>query len=307
MEPVISTGVIVLLGSAVALLILVDWYLSGKLNLSRNVDNIVVWSLNLLVAAHAVELVTPLYHWAYLQRLSPLDAESIWLTALAVLVYDFLYYWFHRGSHKLSLLWKVHSVHHQTTKLIPSLGLRSSAFDFAVIWMITIPMILLGFGSQYLIAALFVHGLYQLFLHNEWNLSLGKLEWLFNTPRHHSLHHATNPEYIDKNFGSIFIIWDRLFGTFVKCKKEPEIGIHGPNYSHDPLLTNLAPFAAPVLPSGWQRARGRFSAALYGVIFVATMLAIWQEQLANPLLLMVVLLALFINSIVVIGRHEDRQ
>ncbi len=231
---------------------MLDRLVLGKGYYKETASNLAVWSLNLIVAAKAVILITPLYYWAYKNQLYRFDDNSALAVLSAIVVYDFFYYIFHRVSHKFTVLWAVHSVHHQAHQLIPSLGLRSSVFDFAVIWMITIPMVLIGFGSYYVIAALFAHGLYQLFLHNQWKVTLGPFEWLLNSPNHHSLHHATNKKYIDKNFGSILIIWDRLFGTYVKRTVEPIIGIHGVNMAHDPLLTNIVPFFGKYAAKQWQ-------------------------------------------------------
>ena len=262
-------------------------------------SNLAVWSLNLVVAAQAVFLITPLYHWAYLNQLHRFSDDSFCIVLLAIVVYDFFYYIFHRISHKFSLLWLVHSVHHQTHQLIPSLGLRSSVFDFAVIWLITIPMVLIGFGSYYVIAALFTHGLYQLFLHNQWKVSLGSFEWLLNTPSHHSLHHATNKEYIDKNFGSILIVWDRLFGTYVERTVEPSIGIHGLNITHDPLLTNIAPFFGRLAPKQWQ---DRYHPLMTWTAVSVVMLVIggvFFGYMQSSLLCIGVLAALLIQSVLV--------
>lgn len=223
-------------------MMLLDYILSDSFYWSESLSNLAAWALTLAVGILAIPIITPLYHWAYGQSLLELDDSSIWTIAAAILIYDFLYYWYHRLSHAFWPLWNVHAVHHQATHLSPSLGLKSSILDFAAICLVTIPMVLIGFGSQSLIIALGIHGLYQLFLHQQWQFSLGPLELVLNTHNHHALHHAKNKEYIDKNFGSIFIIWDKLFGTFVKKNKAPIIGIHGGNYAFDPVLSNLMPW-----------------------------------------------------------------
>lgn len=212
------------------------------LEYSSDTSNLSAWALNLAVAGVAIVWVTPLYHWFFYQRQWQGLPDVWWSYLLAVFCYDFLYYWFHRISHSLRLFWNVHSVHHQAKRLTPSLGLRSSAFDFAVIWLITGPLLWLGFGTEMLIFSVAVHGLYQIILHNEWKINFGTLEWILNTPSHHRLHHAINPEYLDKNFGSIFIIWDRIFGTFAEESVEPEIGIIGVNEWSSPLKSNIFPW-----------------------------------------------------------------
>jgi len=186
--------------------------------------------------------MTPLYHWFFYQRQWGAIPDEYWAYGLGIFCYDFLYYWYHRASHHWLLLWNIHSVHHQAKRLTPSLGIRSSALDFAALWMILGLMFWLGFSSQMIIFTLAVHGFYQLFLHNEWNINLGSLEWLLNTPNHHRLHHAINTEYLDKNFGSILIIWDRIFGTFAEKSVEPEIGIIGVNEWNSPIKSNIFPW-----------------------------------------------------------------
>jgi hypothetical protein len=198
--------------------------------------------------------MTPLYQWFYYQRLwEPLpDNSAVWFCS--VLIYDFLYYWFHRLSHRLRILWNVHSVHHQAERLIPSLGLRSSAFDFTVYWLLLAPLLWLGFSSEALVFTMAVHGGYQLFLHNETGYRGGILGDFLNVPSHHKVHHSINSEYLDKNFGSILIVWDRLFGTYVDGASEniktnpPKIGVLGSYSILNPLVSNLLPWIESVKP-----------------------------------------------------------
>jgi sterol desaturase/sphingolipid hydroxylase (fatty acid hydroxylase superfamily) len=230
--------------SIATIMILLDLMLSSNFNWAESLSNMAAWALTLAIGSLAIPLITPIYHWAYGQPLFILDNSNVWTIVAAVFIYDFLYYWYHRLSHAFWVLWNVHAVHHQATQLTPSLGLKSSILDFAVICLVTIPMVLMGFGSQSLIVALGIHAIYQIFLHHQWQFSLGPFERVFNTHNHHALHHATNKEYLDKNFGSILIIWDKVFGTFAKKHREPNIGILGGNYAHDPVLSNVMPWLA---------------------------------------------------------------
>ena len=245
-------------------------------DISADAGNLGAWSLNLAVAGVAVVWMTPVYHWFFYQRVWQPLPDVWWAYVLAVVCYDFLYYWFHRASHTLRPLWNVHSVHHQATRLVPSLGLRSSVFDFAVLWLIAGPLFWLGFGTEMLIFSVAIHGLYQVFLHNEWDIRLGSLGWILNTPAHHRLHHATNPQYLDKNFGSILIIWDRLFGTFVQETEKPEIGIIGRNSPGDPLTANLHPW----LGRWWPDTQPTRAAA--GLCFAAVVFLVSSLMLQFP-------------------------
>lgn len=231
-----------------ACLCLIDHKISSRSLWLDTSSNLATWGLNLAVAAVAISWMTPLYYWAYENKPDLWQQDSVLFWPLAILIYDFLYYWFHRLSHKVSLLWAVHSVHHQCRVMTPSLGVRSSALDFAVAWMILLPMIFMGFSSQHLMFALTAHGIYQIFLHNNWPIKLGRLESILNSHNHHAVHHAINPEYVDKNFGSIFIVWDKLFGTFVSRQQPVEIGILGDNHFANPLMSNLAPYLQVIHP-----------------------------------------------------------
>lgn len=220
----------------------VGHFYSRGLSINDDISNLSVWVLNLSFGAIALGVMTPLYHWFFYQRIWPGLEDTAYNYLLAIVCYDFLYYWFHRASHRWRILWNIHSVHHQARRLTPTLGVRSSVFDFAAIWLILGFMYWLGFSSEMIITTLAFHGMYQIFLHNDWRINLGPLESLLNTPAHHRLHHAVNPEYLDKNFGSVFIVWDRIFGTFVRKSSPEKIGVLGLNAWHSPIKSNLLPW-----------------------------------------------------------------
>ncbi|EAT10962.1 sterol desaturase family protein [Bermanella marisrubri] len=267
-----------------------------------DVSNVAVWVLSMSVGGIMLVVITPLYHWIYFQRIWLELPSSIATYALAVLAYDFLYYWFHRASHRYRLLWSVHSVHHQSKRLVPSLGVRSSVFDFAVIWIILGAMFWLGFSSDMIVFSVATHGLYQLFLHNEWNIRFGIFEWILNTPSHHRLHHATNPEYIDKNFGSVFIVWDRFFGTFAEQQSNPKIGILGMNAWKSPLKSNLLPWFTVLAKEGEDKL-SLVGMILISVAIVVSLLALlmqWSIEIAT----LILLVALLASDIISIKKHK---
>jgi sterol desaturase/sphingolipid hydroxylase (fatty acid hydroxylase superfamily) len=134
---------------------------------------------------------------------------------LLILAGDFLYYWSHRLGHFLRWLWASHVVHHTSERLNFLASLRQGWTDpLSGLWLFWLPLGLLGFPSaawnEYFVALL----LWQLWIHNEWCGRVGPLEWIFVTPSHHRVHHSLQPEHNDRNFGGIFIVWDRLFRTF---------------------------------------------------------------------------------------------
>jgi len=151
--------------------------------------------------------------------------ETIGTWFIALIFADFLAYWHHRLSHEINFMWAAHGVHHQSEELNMTTVFRVSALAvldraFFFIWL---PVV--GFSSVYSISALVTIGLYQFLTHTRLMGKLGILEYIFVTPSHHRVHHATNPKYIDKNYGHVFIIWDKLFGTFVPETEEPSYGI----------------------------------------------------------------------------------
>lgn len=142
-----------------------------------------------------------------------------WTAALAVLGADFLYYWEHRASHRINLFWSLfHSVHHSSPVYDQTTALRLSVVDGLQSAAFYAPLVLAGFPPPLVLVAVLVVVAYQTWIHTELVAHLPRpLEWLLNTPSHHRVHHGSNPEYLDKNYGGILIVWDRLFGTF-----EPE-------------------------------------------------------------------------------------
>src|SRR5262245_14501746 len=161
----------------------------------------------------------PLY-LAYQYRLFEIPATSLVALAILFVLVDFAEYWFHRAAHRVRFMWASHSVHHSTTRFnltaavrLPWTGASSGAGVFFP------PMSLFGLHPLALTVILFLNLLYQFSLHTEHAPRLGPLEWVLNTPAHHRVHHAANASCLDKNFGGVFIIWDRLFGTFAEAPK----------------------------------------------------------------------------------------
>ncbi len=145
---------------------------------------------------------------------------TFWSVALLFLLQDFLYYWFHRASHNIRWMWASHVAHHSSQRLNFSTAFRQSlTYPISGMWLFWVPLVMLGFPPETVIMVVLLNLFYQFFIHSQVVPKLGKFEWLFNTPRHHRVHHAHNADYIDKNFGGILIIWDRLFGTFVEEKE----------------------------------------------------------------------------------------
>jgi sterol desaturase/sphingolipid hydroxylase (fatty acid hydroxylase superfamily) len=173
----------------------------------------------------------------YRQLEIPMDAAWAW--ACCFVGHDFLYYWFHRFSHEVNAGWAAHVVHHQSEEYNLAVALRQGAFQPAVSWVFYLPLAVLGFPPAMFLAVSAFDTLYQFWIHTRLIGRLGPLEWVFNTPSHHRVHHARNPRYIDRNHGGTLIVWDRLFGTFAQERDEPVYGITKPLASFNPLWANL--------------------------------------------------------------------
>ncbi len=164
---------------------------------------------------------------------------SWWLLVLTIIAADLSFYTYHILSHKIRVLWTDHSVHHTSTEFDLTTNLRGSVFNGYYSWIpMCIPLLL---GVHPLLVAWaqgFVND-YTFFLHTCKVKKLGWYEKVFNTPSHHRVHHATNPQYIDKNFGALLIVWDKLFGTFEEEKEECVFGTKRVNRSKNPFMIML--------------------------------------------------------------------
>jgi sterol desaturase/sphingolipid hydroxylase (fatty acid hydroxylase superfamily) len=182
----------------------------------------------------------PLY-FAYQHRLFEIPMTLVTLVILFVLV-DFAEYWFHRAAHRVRFMWASHAVHHSTTRFNLTAAVRlpwTGALSGAVLFFV--PLTLIGFHPLAVTAMALLNLVYQFFLHTEHAPRLGPLEWVLNTPAHHRVHHASNEHCLDKNFGGVFIIWDRLFGTFAEAPSDEKLrfGLVSPLPSQGLLTVNF--------------------------------------------------------------------
>lgn len=168
-----------------------------------------------------------------------LSQSAVSFVILFVL-YDLCFYWSHRMSHQISLLWGGHVVHHQSEDFNLSVALRQSSTAF--IWSLPfyLPLALMGFHPMQFLMVAGLNLLYQFWIHTEHIAKLGWVELIMNTPSHHRVHHGRDPKYIDKNYAGVFIIWDRLFGTFKEEEEKPTYGITKPLKSWNPVYANFA-------------------------------------------------------------------
>lgn len=174
------------------------------------------------------------YNW----RLVTLPWDSLWTWWLCFLGVDLGYYWLHRASHEINILWAAHQVHHSSEDYNLSTALRQSALQNYCVWMFYLPMALAIPPSAFLVHNQF-NLLYQFWIHTEIIRSLGPLEYILNTASHHRVHHGRNRYCIDKNYGGTLIIWDRIFGTFQAEGEQVVYGLTHPINSFEPFYIQL--------------------------------------------------------------------
>lgn len=189
--------------------------------------------------------------WGYvLQNFALIDMPLTWFDAsprgivlwiTAVLAWDFCYYWAHRFGHEISILWAAHAVHHQSEDYNLSTALRQTSTGFLFGWIFYLPLFLVDFPLEILLTVNAVNLIYQFWVHTQVVNRMGVLDRILVTPSNHRVHHAQNQRYIDKNYGGIFILWDRLFGTFEpESDDEPVIfGVRKSLATWNPFRANL--------------------------------------------------------------------
>ncbi|HAI76418.1 MAG TPA: sterol desaturase family protein [Microscillaceae bacterium] len=171
------------------------------------------------------------------------NTQFSWVNFIILFIaWDFCYYWAHRMSHEINLFWSGHVVHHQSEDYNLAVALRQSWFQ--AIWTAPfyLPLALVGFRPEDIVYVSGLNLIYQFWIHTEVIDKMGFLEWFMNTPSHHRVHHGRNPKYIDKNHAGVFIIWDRMFGTFQAEEERPVYGITTPINSWNPIWANFSHF-----------------------------------------------------------------
>lgn len=195
----------------------------------------------LLVLLLAVPLAAP-YLWLYEHaRVTDWFAGHTAVAwAVAFVGSDFFYYWFHRWSHESAAGWFSHVVHHQSEFYNLSVALRQDAWQPLFSLWFQLPLALLGVPPLVFATAYGLVIVYQFWIHTRLIDRMGPLEWVMNTPSHHRVHHGVDPQYLDKNYAGVFIVWDRLFGTFEPERVAPTYGTIEPLSSFNPVWSHLA-------------------------------------------------------------------
>jgi sterol desaturase/sphingolipid hydroxylase (fatty acid hydroxylase superfamily) len=199
--------------------------------------------------------IVPTVIWAYaFQQFALLDMPLAWFDAsatglllwlVAMVAWDFCYYWSHRCGHEVSILWASHAVHHQSEDYNLSTALRQTSTGFLFNWIFYLPLFLIGFPPEVLITVNSLNLIYQFWVHTQHIGKLGVFDRILVTPSNHRVHHAQNEKYIDRNYGGILVLWDRLFGSFQEeLDDEPVVfGVRKPLASWNPFWANVQVYA----------------------------------------------------------------
>ncbi|AJY18530.1 MULTISPECIES: sterol desaturase family protein [Burkholderia] len=241
------------------------WYLAR----TRPQDHVYAWRDTLCNAALALMhqgadklawvFVIPVYAYCY-DRYRLFTWHDGWLSfAVLFVAQDFLYYVFHRASHRVRWLWAAHVVHHSSERMNFSTAFRQSLmYPVAGMWVFWLPLAVLGFPPQQIVGIVLINLAFQFFVHTQAIGKLGWLEYVFNTPSIHRAHHARNARYIDRNYAGVLVIWDRLFGSYVDEATDdpPQYGIVERLESNNPLVATFHEWRAMVADAlrveGWR-------------------------------------------------------
>lgn len=248
-----------------------------------------ITNLNLGIGSQATGILTKLLvlgayetvytHWRFLSL-----PQSWWVWPAAFVLFDYIYYWAHRLGHEWNYMWGAHIVHHQSQQFNLSVALRQSWIHNLLSFFMFLPLALLGVPLYMLVLIGAFTTLFQYWIHTKAIRKMPRwFEYIFNTPSHHRVHHATNPQYLDKNYAATFILWDRLHGTFCREQEEPVYGITKPLGSLNPIWANLHFY--PELWKGIQREKGllrKIALPFRGPAYLGTLLPAAPPQKQQP-------------------------
>jgi sterol desaturase/sphingolipid hydroxylase (fatty acid hydroxylase superfamily) len=190
-----------------------------------------------LRAVEAGALALP-FVLVYRYRLFDIPLDRAWAIVALFLGTEFFYYWHHRAAHRIRWMWATHAVHHSPTRLNYTAGIRLGwTGAISGNFLFFLPLVWIGFHPLAVLGMLGVNLGYQFFIHTQLAPHLGPLEWVLNTPRHHQVHHAANTACIDRNFGGVLIVFDRMFGTFTERPEGEALryGLGEQLVSHNPI------------------------------------------------------------------------
>ena len=225
------------------LLVLLEWALTilKKKDYYDGLDTLSATCIGLVNISISAVLKLGIYGVIlFFYNLVPWSIPRVWWAyILCIISIDFCRYWSHRLTHVNRFWWATHVTHHNSEKYNWSVSFRLGWTQHIKI-IFFIPVVLMGFDPVLFFICHQIEVLYQFWIHTEYIRKLpAPIEYIFVTPSHHRVHHSTNKQYLDKNFGSTFIIWDRIFGTFRAEEEKPVYGITTPINSYNPITLNF--------------------------------------------------------------------
>ena len=226
-----------IIAAAILLIEIAEAYFSGKLRSKTWLEMIASASTQIPYLFVEITLMSAAYASIYLlSYYVPWSIPSNWWSfALVLLLADITYYWEHRVAHQVRILWTQHAVHHSSRDINMVTGIRFGPLESVWSFVAHLPLTFMGFAPELIFAGIIINLAYQTWLHTELIGKLGPLEWVLNTPSHHRVHHGSDDKYLDKNYGGITIIWDRLFGSFQEEEETPRYGLTTDFDSQNPI------------------------------------------------------------------------
>lgn len=225
-------------------LILIEYFSTRKKHpeyyrLNDSITNLNVGVSHLLFKLLTTGLMFGAYVWVK-ENFAIVQLSGFWAYIVVLILFDFCFYWAHRFGHEVNLFWGAHIVHHQSEEYNLTVALRQSWIHSLLAFIFFLPIAFLGIDILTLGICAGINSFYQFWIHTKAIKRMPKwFEFIFNSPAHHRVHHGVNPKYIDKNHGGMFIIWDRLFGTFQEEEEEPSYGITKQLNSWNPAWANV--------------------------------------------------------------------
>ncbi len=228
-------------------LVALEWYLSyrQKKDYYDSKDTFAATAIGLVnVAISAAIKIATFGLILFFYNMVPWSIPITWWSFILCLIWiDFWRYWAHRIAHENRFWWATHVTHHSSEKYNWSVSFRLGWTQHIKI-IFFIPVALMGFHPVVFFVCHQIEVLYQFWIHTEYIRKLPRpIEYIFTTPSHHRVHHARNEKYLDKNYGSTLIIWDRMFGTFQPEEERPDYGITNPVNSYNPIRLNFHEWA----------------------------------------------------------------
>lgn len=240
-------------------LVAARWMRREVYRLNDAINSIGLGTLSQIVGVFTKLLAIGIYAWV-VERAAlfalPTDSVLVWVTGL--LLYDFCYYWLHRCGHEVGVLWAAHVVHHQSERYNLSTALRQTSSGAVLGWVFYLPIAVLGYPVEVFAVVAVIDLIYQYWIHTELVPKLGWFDRVFASPSNHRVHHAANDRYLDRNYGGLLIVWDRLFGTFAEERDDEPVvyGTRAPLRSWNPLWANAEVYWA-LAKDSWRARRWR--------------------------------------------------